>query len=210
MSKKRSKLLKKRNTWFNNKKIIAIIVVIVALVGVLALRLSSAATYDGWQRIRILNTAVSQIGNKEWEPQVMKYSEQHNENWCADFVSWVYWQSGYQFIVPTSPGRSNWRIPLVYKQVSGVPNLRDYLKIYGAYKTKESGYLPAPGDIVIFARQGRSHTGIIERAERPASKNENWIYTIEGNTSTQNVDRRSYPLSDATIDGYGTILSRTN
>jgi len=178
-----------------------------ALIGILTLRLSNAATYDGYQRLRIVQTAEKQLGNVEYNPQVMQYTEGNQEAWCADFVSWVYRQAGYAFNAAPAAGRSSWRIPLVNDEVAGVPNLRSYFRKNGAYKTKESLYIPAPGDVVIFARQGRSHTGIVVRVEQPANKNEKWIYTIEGNTDTNDVGRRAYPMSDGTIDGYGTIIN---
>ncbi len=188
-----SKLATKRN-------VLIATLLIFSAVGFTLLKPSSAVPYDGWQRIRILNMATSQLGVKE-RPGVYKYSEDKQENWCADFVSWVYKEAGYPFITSSAKGRSSWRIPLVYIQHKGVPNLRDYLKSHNAYRTKESGYRPGIGDIVIFARNGRSHTGIIEKSDN--SK----IYTIEGNTSTDNVARRSYSIKDATIDGYGTIIA---
>jgi hypothetical protein len=178
-----------------------------ALIGILTLRLSNAATYDGYQRLRIVQTAERQLGNVEYNPQVMQYTEGNPEAWCADFVSWVYKQAGYAFNAAPAAGRSSWRIPLVNDEVAGVPNLRSYFRKNGAYKTKESFYVPSPGDVVIFARQGRSHTGIVVRVEQPANKNEKWIYTIEGNTDTNDVGRRAYPMSDGTIDGYGTIIN---
>jgi len=203
---KKGKSLKlKNNKGFRLKLIIAGAIAF-ALVGVLTLRLSKAATYDGYQRIRIVQTAASQIGNKEYNPQVMQYTEGNAESWCADFVSWVFNKAGYPFVAATAPGRSSWRIPLVADQVAGVPNLKSYFIKNGAYKTKESMYVPGPGDVVIFSRLGRSHTGIIERVEQPANKNEKWIYTIEGNTDTDDVARRAYPMSHGTIDGYGTII----
>lgn len=189
------------------KKFKLILILIFGLVGLLAIRLISAAPYDGMQRIRIINTASAEIGNSEWNTRVLEYSEGHRENWCADFVSWVYLKSGYPFSTTPTQGRSGWRIPVVYKNSGSTPNLRDYLISNNAYKTKESGYTPGQGDIVIFSREGRSHTGIIERVDKPANKSENWIYTIEGNTNTNNVARRSYPMNEKTIDGYGTIIN---
>ena len=191
---------------FKAKLVIAAVIAF-ALIGVLTLRLSNAATYDGYQRIRIVQTAESQIGNKEFNPQVLQYTEGNNEDWCADFVSWVFNKAGYPFVTAAGPGRSSWRITLVNARVAGYPNLRDYFIKNGAYKTKESLYVPAPGDVVIFSRQGRSHTGIVSRVDQPANKNEKWIYTIEGNSKYDDVRNAAYPISDGTIDGYGTIIN---
>ena len=202
MKSNKNKIIKSKR----NKFLILGIIVFI-LVGVLTLRLTRAATYDGYQRLRIVNSATSQLGNKEFNAQVLTYSEGNRENWCADFVSWVYLKAGYPFVTKGAPGRSYWRIYRVYTDNQGIPNLRSYFIANNAYKTKESGYVPGPGDVVIFARN-RSHTGIVERVDRPANKNENYIYTIEGNSTTQDVARRSYPISEGTIDGYGTIIDR--
>lgn len=193
---------------FNNKHLIVVVIIGIALFGVLVTRFMKAETLDGYQRIRILNAATSEIGQKEWSPRVLSYSENNKENWCADFVSWVYMKAGYPFNAGASNGRSSWRIPLVYLKVNGVPNLRDYAISKNAYQTKESGYIPAVGDIVLFTRNGRSHTGIVERYEVPSKNSPGGLYTIEGNTSTQDVARRSYNINDATIDGYSNIIDK--
>lgn len=179
---------------------------LIGIIGVFVIKFTQASTYDGYQRLRVLNVAITEIGNAEWNSRVLSYSEGNRENWCADFVSWVYMTAGYPLNNGAGAGRSSWRIPLVYMQVQGVPNLRDYMSARGVYKTKESGYSPAPGDIVIFARAGRSHTGIVEKYIAGTKNSPALITTIEGNTSTQNVARRSYSINDATIDGYGTII----
>jgi hypothetical protein len=197
---------KNKKKQFNPKKTTLIVILLVAIAGIVALVSTQAATYDGYQRIRILNAATAELGNREWNARVLTYSEGNRENWCADFVSWVYLRAGYPFNAPAGPGRSSWRIPLVYIKNASVPNLRDYLKTYNAYKVKESGYIPGVGDIVIFARQNRSHTGIVERVDT-ATKSTPIIFTIEGNTSTNDVARRSYLANDGTIDGYGTIIN---
>ena len=197
MKSNKNKIIKSKR----NKYLILGIIVFI-LVGVLTLRLTRAATYDGYQRLRIVNSATSQLGNKEFNAQVLTYSEGNRENWCADFVSWVYLKAGYPFVTKGAPGRSYWRIYRVSNNNDpGIPNLRSYFIANNAYKTKESGYTPVVGDVVIFSRN-RSHTGIIEKVYS------NYIHTIEGNTSSLDVARKKYPMSDGTIDGYGTIIDR--
>lgn len=189
-----------------NKHLKIIVIIGIALVGVVATRFMKAETLDGYQRIRILNTATSEIGQKEWNARVLVYSENNKENWCADFVSWVFMRAGYPFNAGASNGRSSWRIPLVYLKVNGVPNLRDYFISKNAYHTKESGYIPAIGDVVLFTRNGRSHTGIVERYDVPSKSSPGGLYTIEGNSSTNDVAKRTYDINDSTIDGYSNII----
>lgn len=196
----------KKKKYLKNKHLKVIVIIGIALVGVFVTRFMQAETLDGYQRIRILNAATSEIGQKEWSPRVLSYSENNKENWCADFVSWVFMRAGYPFNAGASNGRSSWRIPLVYLKVNGVPNLRDYATSKNAYRTKESGYIPAVGDIVLFTRNGRSHTGIVERYDVASKNSPGGLYTIEGNTSTQDVARRTYSINDLTIDGYSNII----
>lgn len=195
-----------RKTQFNWKIAAVIAVIIIAALGYLYVRLSDAAGYDGWQRMRVVQIAQGEIGQAEWSNRVLQYSEGNQENWCADFVSWVYWQAGIPFQGSAAKGRSSWRIPLVWKPVSGVPNLRDYAKFLGGWREAESGYRPGPGDIVILAQAGNtslSHTGIVEKIDN--TEKGPVITTIEGNADNK-VSRRSYPLSDSRIDGYAKVI----
>ena len=47
----------------------------------------------------------------EVDPDGTKFSEGVEENWCADFVSWVMRESGVPF---SNPHSGHWRIPGVY------------------------------------------------------------------------------------------------
>ncbi len=137
---------------------------------------------------RIVATAAAEIGHREWDARVLEYTDGHQENWCADFVSWVYRQSGSQFTTGTSGG---WRLP-------GVIGVRSYLQSKGQYFPADSGYTPSPGDIVIFLENGRSHTGIVEKFENGR------FYTIEGNASNQ-VKRNDYALTERSLSGFGRL-----
>ncbi len=189
-----------------NWKIAAMIgVVMVAALGYLYVRLSRAANYDGYQRLRVLQVASSQVGQREYSPQVLAYTEGHRERWCADFVSWVYMSAGYPFYTTPEAGRSSWRITLAWKKVAGKPNLRDYFSTQGTWQWggRNGSYTPAPGDVIVFG-DDESHTGIVEKVDFPANK-EPQVSTIEGNVSDQ-VVRRNYSKTDASISGYGTII----
>jgi hypothetical protein len=189
-----------------NWKIAAVVgVVLVVVLGYLFVRLSGAATYDGWQRLRVVNVARSQLGQAEWSPTVLGYTEQNREPWCADFVSWVYLRADIPFETTPSPGRSSWRIPLAWKTYSGVPNLRSYFQSRGTWREAETGYVPAPGDVIIFAEE-KSHTGIVEKYES-SGKLGPMVYTIEGNVGDK-VSTRSYSKNDSKIDGYGVTPSQ--
>lgn len=73
--------------------------------------------------------------------------------------------------------------------------------LYSAQYYKQAGHWvtsPQPGDQIFFtyAAGEYSHTGLVE------SVSNGMVHTIEGNTSDQ-VARRSYPLTSGSIIGYG-------
>jgi len=76
-----------------------------------------------------------------------KYSQNRQEEWCADFVSWIYDQAGY----PLQPD-PNW-------DVSYVPNIQSIGEQNGKFHwhPQGSGYKPKPGD---FAIHGTNHVNI--------------------------------------------------
>lgn len=78
----------------------------------------------------------------------LKYSGGIYEQWCADFVSWVYKQAGYSFDF-----NSNWRVGYVPNiQLMGVANNKFHWHPAG------SGYIPKPGDLAIY---GAGHVNIL-------------------------------------------------
>ena len=77
-----------------------------------------------------------------------KYSQQRNENWCADFASWVYAQSGD---------------PLINTNNGIVPSVSNIEQIGQAgqgfiWHSIDSGYAPQPGDLAIH---GNAHVNIV-------------------------------------------------
>ena len=82
-----------------------------------------------------------------------------------------------------------------------------WFKKAGRWREGASGYVPKPGDIVYFTRDGKTpvHVGIVAKCEGGR------VHTIEGNTSgaaglVENggcVAEKSYPMGSAHILGYG-------
>ncbi|MBW3085978.1 hypothetical protein KEM60_02189 [Austwickia sp. TVS 96-490-7B] len=68
------------------------------------------------------------------------YSEGIEEQWCADFVSWIAKESGRPFANIHTGG---WRVPGVY-------TLTETLQKAGAWRPVGSGYTPKLGDVVIY------------------------------------------------------------
>ena len=106
--------------------------------------------------------------------------------WCAAFVSWCLRQAG----VPEATATT---------EVS-CPRFIVFLESRNAYRIRESGYSPLPGDLIFFksANSGATstHIGIVRGTDGAA------VYTVEGNADN-NVTLRSYSLSDSYIVGYG-------
>lgn len=134
-----------------------------------------------------------------------KYTDGRAENWCADFVSWVYRAAGSPFTA--APGVvlvNGWQIP-------AVSSLQTYLTIKGTYWPKASAPEPQPGDIVIY-KNGASHTNIVVEA------NGYMVKTVGGNqgggggqgafytTSDVTMSKAFFDIrNDATVSGWGRL-----
>ncbi len=103
--------------------------------------------------------------------------------WCAAFVTWCLRQSQ----VPAE---------IAVSEIS-CRRMTDWYQSNSTYHSRASGYIPIPGDIVMF-RYGSSaanHVGFVVGVENGR------LYTIEGNTSGM-VGLRSYFLNNSSILGY--------
>lgn len=116
-------------------------------------------------------------------------------NWCAMFVSYCANEGGYieEGIIP---------------KTASVSIQQQWFIDNGLYETKESGYLPKPGDMIIF-KNGISHTGIVIAYDADTDR----VTTIEGNTGSSStspyhegsqVKECTYSRLATTISGYGT------
>ena len=134
---------------------------------------------------QIVNVALSQVGN-DGQLYWSWYGFTYEVEWCACFVSWCANECGYidEDIIPKFAG-CEW---------SGKP----WFQSRGLWQ--DNSYIPSPGTIIFFDwnHDGiADHVGIVEKVD------DHYIYTIEGNADNK-VKRRSYPLGDSRIDGYGT------
>ncbi|HEY0965059.1 MAG TPA: endonuclease/exonuclease/phosphatase family protein [Candidatus Saccharimonadales bacterium] len=80
-----------------------------------------------------------------------KYSQGRDENWCADFVSWLYNQAGY----PLRDGNEG--------NVAAVDDVRKIGEAGGKFEwhSADSGYVPRPGDMHIQKGSGVSHVSLV-------------------------------------------------
>lgn len=134
---------------------------------------------------KLVNIALSQVGNKGGQPYWSWYGFNSRVEWCACFVSYVANQSG----------DLNNTIP----KFSAVKDGVKWYKDKGLFK--EKGYTPVTGDIIFFdwTSDGTpDHVGIVERVEN------NIIYTIEGNSNDE-CKQNEYKINSKVIYGFGVI-----
>ena len=131
----------------------------------------------------IVHAALTQEGNGgaaywSW------YGFESRVEWCACFVSWCANECGYL---------DSGAIPKFSLCSDGA----QWFVSMGQFQ--DGSYVPAAGDIIFFdwKNDGRiDHVGIVEDVRDGA------VHTIEGN-SKDKVARRSYPIGDPRIHGYG-------
>jgi len=109
-----------------------------------------------------------------------KYSQGREENWCADFVSWLYAQAGYP-LIDTNEGN-----------VPAVATVRKIGEAGGKFKfTNSPDYIPRPGDITIL-QDGMSHVNIVVGVEGTA------VTIIGGNQGAGGGQGSSFDRSSVT------------
>lgn len=147
---------------------------------------------------KVLDLARSEIGYHEQGDNVTKYAaEMDQTNWyngkkngfpyCDVYYDWLFYKS--------------FGDPLGREMICQPAGSAGAGCLYSAQYYKNAGRwftTPQPGDQIFFSYSPGeySHTGIVE------SVSGGQVVTIEGNTSDQ-VARRSYPLGDSRIVGYG-------
>ncbi len=142
---------------------------------------------------RALSLAESQVGVREATGNndglpAQRFSNGRREPWCANFVAWSFRQSGNPL-----PGNQ--------RSLASVQYMEDQMKKNDKWFPRGSA-TPQPGDVIFFGNRGASdrgpgrHVGIVDRVENGR------VYTIEGNSGNA-VKRRSYPLNEPRITGYG-------
>lgn len=154
---------------------------------------ASSGTGNGTGVVAI---ALGEIGN-----HYAKYTNGRQENWCADFVSWVYKSAGKPFTAAPGVGLlDGW-------QIQSVENMKTYLQAKGQFfLNSPTAPAPQPGDIVIY-QNGMSHTNIVAEA------NGYMVKTVGGNQESNNLTESVVSESknfidirnDTTVTGWGRL-----
>jgi CHAP domain/Putative peptidoglycan binding domain len=132
-----------------------------------------------------LRAGAVEVGGNNSGPWVKKYLDPahvaEGNSWCASFVSWCFLQAS---------GGDQATMPFPYSP--GAKALLKEFKDEGWEQEPQSGYVPLPGDIVVWWRvqaQGwQGHVGLVHQLK------DGMLYTIEGNRSPQ-VQGFSYVFS---------------
>jgi hypothetical protein len=141
-------------------------------------------------RQQIVNVATGQLGGTGCSPG---YYNSCGIEWCAEFARWVWRTAGVS-------------------DVSGLDAWAQSFKTYGIgrglYRARSSGYVPQPGDAIVFDwdhNSGDSHP--IDHVAIVTSVTSTQVNTIGGNQGNSNnysskVSRASYSRTNTDIDGY--------
>ena len=125
------------------------------------------------------------------QPAGTKYSQGVEEEWCADFVSWVMRNSGHEF---SNPNSGSWRIPGVY-------TLTEYFQAEKRFQPAGSGYTPKLGDVMLYGHDSpfRQHTNIVLTVD------DGVVTTVGGNEWGGHVRISRFNLSDRGLVGIGVL-----
>jgi hypothetical protein len=115
-----------------------------------------------------------------------------DNDWCADFAKYVWKGAG---VTHASESEDSGGV------LTGMASsFRDYGMTYGTWHSRASGYVPAPGDSLVFDWEG---DGVIDHVGIVSSADSSTINTIEGNSGTPGAVRvRNYSPSNVDIVGY--------
>jgi hypothetical protein len=130
-----------------------------------------------------------------FDTNVLKYSQNNKESWCADYASWVLKQAGAPL---SNPNSGSWRIP-------GVLTLQSYFQNQNRYKTVGE-YKPKTGDLAIYVGKrtldgsSKQHTNIV------LSVSGDTMTTIGGNeVGRMRISTQSYKTGQNSLVGFGTL-----
>ena len=115
--------------------------------------------------------------------------------WCACFVSYCYDHAGLMDAGMWDPDN-----------IFYCPSIRTWLMDVGWWREGRSGYVPKPGDCVLFdyGQDGVSdHIGLV--VDVVANGSSYTITTIEGNTNNDKLGSHTYDINKSSIMGFGSI-----
>jgi len=159
----------------------------------------STDALDATQRklLQILQTEYDK-DPKSYDQTVLTYTEDNEESWCADFISWAFLKAGKPL---TNPNNGYWRIP-------GVLSLQQYFKDNDQYVTVDTTYTPKLGDVAFYIGAQTPDNTSGEHAAIVIESNEDSITTIGGNEGDGIMRLRTESIQinkDKGLVGYGQL-----
>jgi hypothetical protein len=202
-----------------SKPIILGILVLASTLGVYLVYNASASTSPQTVRDRILANAQLYLGMHETPDGCncggkavggvnIGTFTQHTpgEPWCADFVSYMYWKSGFPFIGPA--GDPN------YQRTASANGILNWFKSHGHFYPRTANnannYPPLWGDVMFYADpasgSGAQHVGIYSGKNNSGS-----IFSVDGNWANGvNYDQTTNWKNNSVIIGWGRIDAASN
>ena len=178
------------------KRILSLVLALLLIVPLFPIKADAAGSNNMAQNL--LDLAASQIGYREGKTNITKYGAWYPSGgasyngyaWCAMFISWCARHSG----VPDTV------IPNFASCSLGI----NWFKERGLWHEDDGNYNPRPGDLLFldtydpttYRQDGApDHVAIVESVSNTT------IYTVEGNTINNMVERRERPRNE-TILGF--------
>lgn len=167
--------------------IIAMIIVVVLV--------SFYSKTGGSGRQRMVEAALAEYEESDKNVGGVKYKDWYglDDNWCGMFVAYCGDKCGFV------------KEGIIVKSAS-VSESKSWYEARGEFHTKESGYIPLPGDIIYFTNNA-SHMGIVIEYDEKTDH----VITIEGNSGSSatepyhkgsHVKKGSYVRTAFSISGY--------
>ena len=133
-------------------------------------------------------------GASEANDGYLKYTGNRRQDWCAWFVSWVLNEAGVPF---TEGSPEKWSIPWV-------PNVYSYFLNKNTFHPARSGYVPKPGDIVIWDYGQKGQINLLDHVSIVTAVDGKQLTTIGGNEADKILKSTFASYDNTDIFGYGT------
>ncbi len=174
-----------------------VLLIVFFFVMIIVILVSFFSKTGGTGRQSMVEAALAEYAESDQNIGGVKYKNWYglDDNWCGMFVAYCADQCGY-----ISSG-------IIVKSAS-VSESKEWYEARDEFQTKESGYIPMPGDIIYFTN-GMSHMGIVIEYDESTDH----VIVIDGNSGLSSTEiyhkgsrvcRHEYARTMAAISGYAT------
>lgn len=174
-----------------------VLLIVFFFVMIIVILVSFFSKTGGTGRQSMVEAALAEYAESDQNIGGVKYKNWYglDDNWCGMFVAYCADQCGY-----ISSG-------IIVKSAS-VSESKAWYEARDEFQTKESGYIPMPGDIIYFTN-GMSHMGIVIEYDESTDH----VIVIDGNSGSSSTEiyhkgsrvcRHEYARTMAAISGYAT------